>query len=95
MTSGVRKTVHLVENSAGLRDVQARTLDAHSKSITWHDSLDSIPLDDEAYTMLIAHEFFDALPFHLLEVCSVMLRASTWTDCRFYRKQRKGGRKSC
>ncbi|KZV61295.1 DUF185-domain-containing protein [Peniophora sp. CONT] len=67
VTSGVRKTVHLVENSAGLRDVQARTLDVHSKSISWHDSLESVPLDDNAYTMLIAHEFFDALPFHLLE----------------------------
>jgi NADH dehydrogenase [ubiquinone] 1 alpha subcomplex assembly factor 7 len=70
---GVKKHVHLVETSETLRDVQSKTLEAWSKvpgiTLHWHDSLDSIPLVDNAYTMLIAHEFFDALPFHLLEVC--------------------------
>jgi NADH dehydrogenase [ubiquinone] 1 alpha subcomplex assembly factor 7 len=36
--------------------------------LLWHDSIDDIPQDSDEYTMLLAHEFFDALPIHLLEV---------------------------
>jgi NADH dehydrogenase [ubiquinone] 1 alpha subcomplex assembly factor 7 len=36
--------------------------------IHWHDSIDDVPASDGTYTMLVAHEFFDALPFHLIEV---------------------------
>ncbi|KAH9044050.1 putative S-adenosyl-L-methionine-dependent methyltransferase-domain-containing protein [Lactarius deliciosus] len=35
--------------------------------IHWHDSIDDIPAANGIYTMLVAHEFFDALPFHLIE----------------------------
>lgn len=34
----------------------------------WHDSIDDIPQDSGEYTMLVAHEFFDALPIHVVEV---------------------------
>ena len=37
-------------------------------TIHWHGSLDDIPRDTEAFTMVVAHEFFDAIPFHLLQV---------------------------
>lgn len=37
-------------------------------NIQWHDNLDEIAPTDEQYTMVLAHEFFDALPFHLIEV---------------------------
>jgi NADH dehydrogenase [ubiquinone] 1 alpha subcomplex assembly factor 7 len=36
--------------------------------IHWYDSIDDVPAADGTYTMLVAHEFFDALPFHLIEV---------------------------
>ena len=65
----VKKNIHLVETSHALRKAQADTLSNHAVvAPKWHDSLDSISLDDEVYTMVVAHEFFDALPFHLLEV---------------------------
>lgn len=48
--------------------------------LLWHDMIEDIHEDGDLYTMLIAHEFFDALPFHLLEVstlqCSRMAKVS-------------------
>ena len=66
------KHVHLVESSLALRAVQEKKLEAwRGKSgleLHWHDSIEDIPTADGMYTMLVAHEFFDALPFHLIEV---------------------------
>ena len=66
------KHVHLVESSPSLRAVQQKKLEPwDGKSglkIHWHDSIDDIPAANGIYTMLVAHEFFDALPFHLIEV---------------------------
>lgn len=71
-TRNVKKTVHLIETSSSLREVQAKKLDpwlnALGASIQWHNSIDDISINNQAYTMFIAHEFFDALPFHLIEV---------------------------
>ncbi|WP_137701519.1 class I SAM-dependent methyltransferase [Marimonas lutisalis] len=49
--------LHLVEASAALQDVQARTLAGHD--IRWKTSTDDLP---EEPLFLIANEFFDALP---------------------------------
>ncbi len=49
--------VHLVEASATLREVQARTLAGHDP--VWHDTVDTLP-DLPLY--LLANEFLDALP---------------------------------
>ncbi|KAL5486075.1 hypothetical protein ACEPAI_7119 [Sanghuangporus weigelae] len=42
--------------------------------LQWHDSLEGVkeaekekPVDGDTFTMVIAHEFFDALPVHVLE----------------------------
>lgn len=52
-------SVHLVETSPQLRIVQADNLyDATPK---WHDSIDSLP---DGFSLVIANEFFDALPIH-------------------------------
>ena len=48
---------HLVETSRALRARQADTLAAYAP--TWHDSADTLP---DLPTLLIANEFFDALP---------------------------------
>ncbi|KAN0113582.1 DUF185 domain containing protein [Russula decolorans] len=65
------KRVHLVESSPALRAVQEEKLQAwggkSSLELHWHDSIEDIPTTDGVYTMLVAHEFFDALPFHLVE----------------------------
>ena len=50
-------SVHLIETSPTLRDVQARTLGRDD--ISWHDTVADLP-DGPLY--LVANEFFDALP---------------------------------
>ncbi len=50
--------VHLVETSERLRAVQEARLD---RDVRWHDGLDSVPAGP---TIVIANEFFDALPIH-------------------------------
>lgn len=52
-------TLHLVETSPRLRDVQARTLAAAPVAVDWHDGLDAVP---SGFTLAVANEFFDALP---------------------------------
>ncbi|ARE42169.1 hypothetical protein RGUI_4028 [Rhodovulum sp. P5] len=49
--------VHLVEASPALRAVQRQTLDGHD--ITWLDRPEDLP---DAPLLLVANEFFDALP---------------------------------
>ncbi|KAN0134541.1 S-adenosyl-L-methionine-dependent methyltransferase [Lactarius tabidus] len=65
------KHVHLVESSPSLRAVQRKKLESwdgkNGLRIHWHDSIDDVPVTNGIYTMLVAHEFFDALPFHLIE----------------------------
>jgi NADH dehydrogenase [ubiquinone] 1 alpha subcomplex assembly factor 7 len=52
--------VHLVETSPTLREAQ-RTLLAHA---TWHDAVDTLP--DDRPLLVVANEFFDALPIRQL-----------------------------
>lgn len=59
MTSAL--TVHLVETSAPLTEAQRSTLAASGTSCEWHATIDEVP---QGYTLLVANEFFDALPVH-------------------------------
>lgn len=52
-------TVHLVETSPTLREIQRATLDAHAEKVAWHDGFDEIPA---GFLLLAANEFFDAVP---------------------------------
>jgi len=53
-------TVHFIEASEQLRAVQAEKVpNAH-----WHDDLSTVP---DGPTLLVANEFFDALPIHQFE----------------------------
>ncbi|KAJ7471446.1 S-adenosyl-L-methionine-dependent methyltransferase [Mycena galericulata] len=65
------RSVHLVETSPALRALQetrlAPTAATYGATLEWHDSIEQIPVDPRMYTMVIAHEFFDALPFHTIE----------------------------
>lgn len=53
-------SVHLVETSPALRREQARRM----PEALWHDRLDEVP--DDAPLLLVANEFFDALPIRQL-----------------------------
>jgi SAM-dependent MidA family methyltransferase len=54
-------SVHLVEISPTLRDKQKKNLPALPSLISWHDSLDDVP---EGPAIVLANEYFDALPVH-------------------------------
>ncbi|KAG8860728.1 hypothetical protein FRB91_001431 [Serendipita sp. 411] len=73
--------VHLVEMSPALRAKQEKTLERYTSavsnssnshnplSIEWHDHIDDIPVNDgdSTQTLVIANEFFDALPINIFE----------------------------
>jgi SAM-dependent MidA family methyltransferase len=52
-------TVHLVETSRSLRPKQQAALASSDFSLHWHDRIEDVP---PGPTLLIANEFFDALP---------------------------------
>ncbi len=55
--------VHFVETSTQLRALQAKQVpDAH-----WHDTLAQVPTDAGEPSLILANEFFDALPIHQYE----------------------------
>jgi NADH dehydrogenase [ubiquinone] 1 alpha subcomplex assembly factor 7 len=58
--AGFSPTVHFVETSAPLRAMQA----ARVPDAVWHDDVTTLP--DDAPLLIIANEFFDALPIHQL-----------------------------
>jgi NADH dehydrogenase [ubiquinone] 1 alpha subcomplex assembly factor 7 len=72
MASKNLKSVHLVETSGSMRTLQSEKLrnakEAGGFELLWHDAIDDVPHREDTYTMLVAHEFFDALPVHVLEV---------------------------
>jgi SAM-dependent MidA family methyltransferase len=69
--AGLQPDVHFVETSAVLREAQrARHPDA-----VWHDDVTSLP--DDAPLLIVANEFFDALPIHQL-IC----RDGSWHERR-------------
>ena len=57
--------VHLVETSPVLREAQAKALTARSEFPTWHDDVVSLP--EDAPLLIVANEFFDALPIRQLQ----------------------------
>ena len=52
-------TIHLVETSPTLRDIQRKTLHGHGDKVAWHDGFDELP---SGFLLLAANEFFDAVP---------------------------------
>ena len=58
--AGLTAPVHLVETSPVLRAAQAERVPA----ATWHDAVDTLP--DDRPLLIVANEFFDALPIRQL-----------------------------
>ncbi|QWW66637.1 class I SAM-dependent methyltransferase [Rhizobium sp. WYJ-E13] len=52
-------TIHLVETSERLRDVQSQTLEAYNGKVSWHAGFDEVP---PGFTLIVANELFDAIP---------------------------------
>jgi NADH dehydrogenase [ubiquinone] 1 alpha subcomplex assembly factor 7 len=50
-------SIHMVEFSPALQKIQSEKL--HGYNVTWHDHIDDVP---PGFTIIIANEFFDALP---------------------------------
>lgn len=55
--------VHFVEASTQLRAIQAKQV----PTAQWHDTLAQVPDEDGVPSLIIANEFFDALPIHQYE----------------------------
>ncbi|MCT8971950.1 class I SAM-dependent methyltransferase [Microbaculum marinisediminis] len=64
--------IHLVETSPRLRAAQAYRLNEAGVSATWHDSIDTVPAGP---MLLVANEFFDALPIR-----QRVMRGGEWRD---------------
>ncbi|WP_108881119.1 SAM-dependent methyltransferase [Anderseniella sp. Alg231-50] len=56
--------VHLVETSPALKTMQGETLKRAGIDATWHDRLEDVP---DGQSLIIANEFFDALPVSQLQ----------------------------
>ena len=79
LTCGILQSVHLVETSDAMWDRQKATLqpilgDDPAKLVR-HESLEELlkTPESDVFTMVNAHEFFDALPIHVIEVCLISL----------------------
>ncbi|KAF8604148.1 DUF185-domain-containing protein [Ceratobasidium sp. AG-I] len=68
-TRGRVQTVHLVETSARLQEEQQTKLAGRVEkdALHWNDRLEDIPQRSDAFTMVVAHELFDAIPIHIIE----------------------------
>lgn len=74
MPKGTIQTVNLVETSRSMREVQKTMLTPGAQAggwdLAWLDSIEELDPSEDVYTMIVAHEFFDALPIHVLKVPS-------------------------
>src|SRR3954463_1344821 len=79
--AGLAPSVSLGETSPALRDMQAQRIPQAS----WHEDLASLPVD--APLLVVANEFFDALPVRQLVRGESGWRelVVTWSEGRFHR----------
>lgn len=67
--AGLTPSVHFVETSPALRAAQAKAV----PNAQWHDDVTTLP--DDAALLIVANEFFDALPIYQL-----VRRAGAWHE---------------
>ncbi|WWC88170.1 uncharacterized protein L201_003075 [Kwoniella dendrophila CBS 6074] len=65
------QSIHLVENSEALRNVQgtklSQRLDRKDVDLNWYTGINEVPETEDTYTFVVAHEFFDAMPINTFE----------------------------
>ena len=64
-------SVHLVESSPHLREVQKQKLEEAgfgAVDTQWWGNVSEVPKSEDEFTVVVAHEFFDAMPIHIFEV---------------------------
>jgi NADH dehydrogenase [ubiquinone] 1 alpha subcomplex assembly factor 7 len=76
--AGLEPPIELVETSPRLREVQAERL----PSPRWHDDIASLP--EGGPLLIVANEFFDALPVRQIDQSGAELTIA-WQDDRFVR----------
>jgi NADH dehydrogenase [ubiquinone] 1 alpha subcomplex assembly factor 7 len=59
--------VHLVEISPALERLQRQALEGREVPLAWHRSIEDVP---EGTLIVLANEFFDALPIHQAVMCA-------------------------
>ena len=91
------REVCLVETSEAMRVAQEAKLGDFARkngwSVNWYDAIDQIAPESTLYTLVLAHEFFDALPFHLLQVSGSANCFLTVLNSYRVRKPSRDGRK--
>ena len=60
-----------------MRALQQAKIERFNIEIHWHNSINEISFSPSEYTMLVAHEFFDALPIHILQVRTIPINCFT------------------
>ncbi|KAM0788941.1 hypothetical protein ACM66B_003016 [Microbotryomycetes sp. NB124-2] len=63
-------SIHLVENSDALRSEQNSKIASMGFGETathWYNTASEVPATEDEFTVVVAHEFFDALPIHIFE----------------------------
>lgn len=59
------RSLHLVETSPTMKALQSETL-CGPQQLEWHATLNEVQKNPDVYSMLVAHEFFDVLPIHII-----------------------------
>ena len=59
--------LHLVEISPALEQLQRNALSGNAVPVSWHRSIEEVP---EGPLLVLANEFFDALPIHQAVMCA-------------------------
>ncbi|KAA1095671.1 hypothetical protein PGTUg99_021603 [Puccinia graminis f. sp. tritici] len=64
-------SIHFIENSPFMRALQDQKLSTFDRlkkeNVSWFDRIDQVGKENDQWTMVIAHEFFDALPVHIFQ----------------------------
>lgn len=69
-------TIHMVETSPKLREIQKETLAKYDNKISWHNSFEDVP---SGFFLLAANELFDAIPLRQFVKTDLGFRERTVT----------------
>lgn len=62
------QNINLVDISDSLKEIQLKSLASYSHKLQFHLGIDDLKLDKDKLNIIVANEFFDALPVHRFQV---------------------------